>query len=1144
MDVRGYPPMTRGRDSTMPQAQDFSPLALQFQTIPRPALASNHSNSLPSTPYQHARKLNFNSRSPSPVKRSGDASPRSAHSESEKTQVRGPFVAGCKFETGMAHSRRRIPYSVGGEQLDRPSSMPKKYLNPAEEDKLSGDMRELYDRILPSKDSDERRTRFVEKLERILNEKWPGNNIGVHVFGSSGNMLCTHESDVDICITTSLKSLERVCHLAAALAEHGMERVVCVNHAKVPIVKIWDPELQLACDMNVNNTLAIENTRMIKTYVEIDERVRPLAMIIKYWTRKRILNDAALGGTLSSYTWICMILNFLQTRNPPVLPCLHKRPHQRLLGADGKPSAFADDLSTLRGWGKKNKETLGELLFHFFRRYAYELDYEKNVVSVREGTLISKEAKRWHLMQNNRLCVEEPFNIERNLGNTADDISFRGLHLEIRRAFGLISEAKLSECTEQYEYPAVEERIWEKPAPKPPPILSRSHSQSGRGGKSANANRGGRNGQPQNRTPQGRRASSAATTGRLNGFPYGQRSSNPREHPLQAHYDQLQLHERFLSEYQLLQAQEQELRIIQAQTQLHAHAHNQAHAHGQSHSPMLQLANMENTNRQSAVNAPPLSAPIRNVPFYHPSAYPSIHGDTGQSVHTNPSSPSMRPTQLAQPDLRRRIDRSSAAEAASSTSRSHSQPARPLPMSVPMQNLQAYPMGVAAFQQYQQARQQQLFNALELAQRNQRFMENHNPGAHIQDYAYEESLPKEYVGYYVHDSPSSHAYRDMPRMSQIPVYHDLQYFRPPRPDFSRLRRNAPRSPSPSSSTPYRDRSQSVRSAASAPPAPVLLDRTQLSTSSLRMGPIIADGSDDWDLNDYIASAWSPSMSRTATKNGMNATEDQRQQLAMPNDSDSFLRHVRSGPELEPVHRPVNGYGVHEPPRVPDAFRNLRAEQAMRSLAPQTNGIRAPEGTLKNRIDPHYSTSGLGMQHEGQIMKPKVVSNGDGMTHGISRQSLQSQPPDKKADYAGRPAENSLEPPPILSPVREVRSPSPTVTMKNQVGIAERVGPVKPSGPWNLDIPPFSPERHEKRKQKEALLQKPNGIVKSSPGIFLENQPLGSSSPGKQQGPQPHTNGWQQQTKKGKKKPKGHASTASTDTTGEPIPLNEAERKGG
>jgi DNA polymerase sigma len=72
----------------------------------------------------------------------------------------------------------------------------------------------------------------------------------------------------------------------------GMERVVCIAYAKVPIVKMWDPELKLAADMNVNNTLALENTRMIKTYVQIDPRVRPLAMIVKHWTKQRMLNDA------------------------------------------------------------------------------------------------------------------------------------------------------------------------------------------------------------------------------------------------------------------------------------------------------------------------------------------------------------------------------------------------------------------------------------------------------------------------------------------------------------------------------------------------------------------------------------------------------------------------------------------------------------------------------------------------------------------------------------------------------------------------------------------------------------------------------------------------------------------------------------
>ena len=72
----------------------------------------------------------------------------------------------------------------------------------------------------------------------------------------------------------------------------GMQRVVCIPAAKVRIVKVWDPELQLSCDINVNNVAAIENTRMIKTYIQLDDRVRPLAMIIKHWTKRRILNDA------------------------------------------------------------------------------------------------------------------------------------------------------------------------------------------------------------------------------------------------------------------------------------------------------------------------------------------------------------------------------------------------------------------------------------------------------------------------------------------------------------------------------------------------------------------------------------------------------------------------------------------------------------------------------------------------------------------------------------------------------------------------------------------------------------------------------------------------------------------------------------
>jgi DNA polymerase sigma len=123
----------------------------------------------------------------------------------------------------------------------------------------------------------------------------------------------------------------------------------------------------IQCDINVNNSLAIENTRLVKLYVDIDERVRPLAMIIKYWAKSRLLNDAAGGGTLTSYTWILMVINFLQTRDPPILPSLQML-HHRPRMSNGIDVGFFDDVAKLRNYGEKNTETLGGLLYAFFVR--------------------------------------------------------------------------------------------------------------------------------------------------------------------------------------------------------------------------------------------------------------------------------------------------------------------------------------------------------------------------------------------------------------------------------------------------------------------------------------------------------------------------------------------------------------------------------------------------------------------------------------------------------------------------------------------------------------------------------------------------------------------------------------------------------
>lgn len=136
----------------------------------------------------------------------------------------------------MAHTKRRMPYSIGSEKLEKLNAVDvKDQLSEDEERKLSTDMRELYDRLLPTAESEDKRIKLVQKLEKLFNDEWPGHDIRVHVFGSSGNLLCTDDSDgwlfilwppkillttiVDICITTDWKELEAVCKIAGLLAK-------------------------------------------------------------------------------------------------------------------------------------------------------------------------------------------------------------------------------------------------------------------------------------------------------------------------------------------------------------------------------------------------------------------------------------------------------------------------------------------------------------------------------------------------------------------------------------------------------------------------------------------------------------------------------------------------------------------------------------------------------------------------------------------------------------------------------------------------------------------------------------------------------------------------------------------------------------
>jgi len=243
--------------------------------------------------------------------------------------------------------------------------------------------------------------------------------------------------------------------IAALLRKSGMKNVVALTWARVPIVKFTTPDRSFSIDMTCNNVLAIYNTKLLNEYSKMDDRVRPLAYIIKYWAKRRCINET-YRGFLSSYCYVLMAIHFLQNRNPSILPCLQTIPkpdNQKMrVIVDGFNVYFYDN-SDLKDFGSANQESLGTLLIDFFDYYANRFNYKRDVICVRKGKILTKQAKKWHYggKDNFEFCVEDPFQTSHNLGRIVTEDSLYELRSEFKRAHKILSKSRnLVELCKQF----------------------------------------------------------------------------------------------------------------------------------------------------------------------------------------------------------------------------------------------------------------------------------------------------------------------------------------------------------------------------------------------------------------------------------------------------------------------------------------------------------------------------------------------------------------------------------------------------------------------------------------------------------------------------------------------------------------------
>jgi hypothetical protein len=922
-----------------------------------------------------------------------------------------------------------------------------------------------------------------------------------------------------------------------------MQRVVCIPAAKVRIVKVWDPQLELACDMNVNNVAALENTKMIRTYIQIDDRVRELAMIIKYWTKQRIINDAGIGGTISSYTWICLIINFLQTRSPPILPALHN-----FRETDGKGqlsrSGFADDIEKLRGFGDANKETVGQLLFHFFRLYGHEIDYEKEVVSVRQGKRLTREEKGWHpgggqKEGTNRLCVEEPFNIERNLGNSADDYAWRGLHLEIRRAFDLLADGQqLDKMCELYEFPAAQQPnplLFQKPPSKPAILTSSVPIRSSRGGSNHRGGRGGFNMKGQNNNGSRRTSGSQPFAQGRPGFLH----SPPIQHAPGQEYFAVprgihdQLHDQLYQQYQMLEMQSNSLRAqLAAQqhaqqahraAQMHAHAVAQAQAqhyapNGSNGSPQKSsYVSDRSSPRLAELGIPPNALP-QGFMYPYPGYFNAQQPGAGpqDSVRTNPSSPSMS---TSMPGARRVVHRASNASD-TSVNRSQSQPARGMPQQPVLASYPPMPQfyDPAAFSGYPIARSTQdtpETQSTSDAQSSPPSNSAEPAGSSLS------TTPKEYVGYYVAEQPPVRLLQEY-AVGAIPSFSELKQRKTrvspeiTQPLLNTALRRVSRSPSPLRGHVRND---------STGPVPTLpgSEQRKARVDSVRppsdLGPVIVNGSFPTPPRDQFRSDI-VEVPTAADNLGSSMIGVYASQPSVQRSTQQQIRELQARQQLvlEEMQRQsaanimsssiVNGLTKGNPPVDVDGLARVPSED--RQPFPDVTDEIMNYDTKKER---HSHIEDVSPKRDLPPWRATALPNG---LSSLDTTNAPRAPPQeiKTANI------------PLLSPVFEKRTPSPTASRHADKDNKATNGTK-------------SHNREHHQQGRRASLPKPSTQSKDNSRGAQQKPNDRNQKPGASTN---SAGSWQ--NSQSRRKGKGRKKTPEQKSTGEPLPANISDRKGG
>ncbi|EGZ11690.1 hypothetical protein PHYSODRAFT_516032 [Phytophthora sojae] len=328
----------------------------------------------------------------------------------------------------------------------------------------------------------QRRQQVARRVQNVLRLLWP--DARVPLFGSSVTRLLELPedeegvaADVDMCalLPSAAQFRQDTAPLVTEVKEHltlyflpdstdEKEHVTAVTRARVPIVNFRDPSSNLPCDLCVNNLPALWNTRLLRrllyggasigsTEQTQLEHVRKLCKWLRKWrhAKKRVV-----GGAVSSYGLMLLALYYLQRISVlPVLDCsAHVVEDESSLreltesAIDERLEAVDKSFVCVEEHAKRAVQDWRALRCGFFRFYTCEFGYELTVVSLRTKEVVTKASKGWSRQNNARLCLEDPVEIERDLGKLCSRLALGRLRCAFAHACVVLSRKDEEQGTE------------------------------------------------------------------------------------------------------------------------------------------------------------------------------------------------------------------------------------------------------------------------------------------------------------------------------------------------------------------------------------------------------------------------------------------------------------------------------------------------------------------------------------------------------------------------------------------------------------------------------------------------------------------------------------------------------------------------